>query len=521
MKIKDYIIKNIYNIFLIIAILVLFLVNLFELKHRFNVDVVSGKKYYILFIAAFIILSVITLLLYKITNKKIDNHVPKVFLISAFILGCIFTVLSPLFTGSDEHNHYYRIYEITEGIFVTPTEGVVGSELPDSLQNTFSSATGNNTTIKYKHIKGMNEIDLNKDEKSQYGDLFTNSYNNTALYSPIQYLPQVIGFMIGKVLNLKPLYIGMLGRIFNLLFYIVLGYLCLKIIPKAKMFYLLILLSPNMLQCATTLSADAFTNCIFLLILAWIWNICCRDNKIKRIEEVTLFGLSILISLCKIVYLPIVFLLLVIDKEKFKKNKIEKIIFVVITLLVSAIVSLLWMKCTNGVFEIAYDKTELQKQYIFSNLFEYVFVLIRTYMNYIVKYMECLFVGTTMYHSQLEIPAIISFIYIIYVIIALIKEKYNNDIKIINRIIIGCVGVIIIGLVSTAIYVQCTAQYYSVGHATIEGIQGRYFIPIVFLVPLLINPIKKKMEIENNAIYKGVLSINLITFLYMINQFMH
>lgn len=514
-KIGDFFIKNLYQIFLIILVILFFLINFYEIRNKISLDP-SLYKYYILFIFLSIFLAVF-IFIWCIKIKVSNMKIPKVFVITATILGVIYLFLSPVFTGSDEHNHYYRIYEITDGILVTPTDKVVGSQMPKSLSETFIEGSGNNTTIKYENIREMLNIPLNRTNKVQYGNLWTDSYNNTALYSPVQYLPQVIGFSIGKLFDFGPYLIGMLGRVFNLIFYVILGYFALKLIPKAKMFYLLILLSPNMLQCATTLSADAFTNIIFLLLIALLFKICYFEDKIDKRKKILLFSLCILISLCKIVYLPIVFLILLINTDKFKKGNKEKIIFSTITIILSVIVGLIWMNCTNGVFEIAYDKTEFQKEFIFNNVINYVIIFVRTFANYIIKYIECLFVGTTMYHSQLNMPAFISFFYVILVMIALLKDKVKNKFNIQARVIIGFVGIIIIGLISTAIYIQCTAQYYSIGNSIIEGIQGRYFIPIIMLVPFIFQ--FKNIKLNSKSLYTSSLMINLITWFYMINQF--
>lgn len=512
--------KHQINIIIFLLAFILFVVNFYDLHYKMLSNNTADKQYYLLFIFISIILYSIIIFLNKKMSNKLDSKIHKVFLLTALILGIIFIILSPLFTGSDEHNHYFRIYEITEGVFVTPTNGLVGSELPEALKKTFETASGDNTKIKYKAIKAMQDIKLNKSNVTQYGDLYTNSYSNTALYSPIQYLPHTIGFIIAKALNFSPFIIGIFGRTFNLIFYILIGYLSLKIIPKSKLFYLLILISPNMLQCATTLSADAFTNIVFLLILALILNFRSREKKLSRIEEILLFFLCIIISLCKIVYLPIVFLLLLIDKNHFIKENKEKLIFIIITIISSALVSLLWMSFTEGVFAITYDKTALQKQFIFNNIFEYVIILIRTFANYIIKYIECLFVGTTMYHSQLKIPILISFIYILIEALALLKENQNCKFNILQKIFILLIGLSIVVLISTAIYIQCTAQYFSVGNSTIEGIQGRYFIPVIFLIPFVFKSTNKKINIDSNTLYKSSLYINLITWFYMLCQFM-
>lgn len=515
-KISEFFLKNIYHIFLLLIVVFFFLINFYSLRYKVSLDQ-SLDKYYIIFIILSIVLS-LGIFVACIRLKKInDEKIPKIFVFTALVLGIIYLFLSPLFTGSDEHNHYYRIYEITEGVLVTPTDEVVGSELPESLSKTFGAGSGNNTTIKYENINEMLNIKLNRTNTIQYGNLWTDSYSNTALYSPVQYFPHVLGFSLAKIFDLGPYLIGMFGRIFNLIFYVILGYFGLKLIPKAKMFYLLVLLSPNILQCATTLSADAFTNVIFLLLIALLFKICYSKDKLDRRKELLLLILCIIISLCKIVYLPVVFLVLLINSDKFKNGKKEKIIFSVLTILLSVIVGLLWMSYTGGVFEIAYDKTALQKDFIFNNILNYLVVFVQTFANYIAKYIECLFVGTTMYHSQLEMPAFISFFYVILVVLALLKDNIKNKFNIPKRVAIGFVGVIIVGLISTAIYIQCTAQYHSVGNSIIEGIQGRYFIPIIMLVPFVFQ--FKNIKLSNKILYNSSLVINLVTWFYMINQF--
>ena len=424
-----------------------------------------------------------------------------------------------MFTGSDEHNHYYRIYEITDGHFITETaNGYVGGKLPVSLKETFATGSGNNTTIKYKNIKDMRNIKLNKENKAQYGNDYTDFYENTALYSPIQYIPHVIGFSIGKALDLNPYWIGILGRIFNLIFYALLGFLALKIVPKAKMFLMMILLSPNMLQCATTLSADAFTNVIFLLLIALIFRVIYKEEKISRFEEGALFLLSIFIALCKIVYLPAVFLILLISKDKFKNKKTEKYLFCILTILVASILSMLWMNTTDKIFEIAYKPAELQKQFILHNIFEYFIVVVRTYLKYGFKYFECLAVGTTMYHGQLEIPTLLSLFYNVVLVLILFsdKEKYAN--KISQILFSSFIALSIIALISTAIYLQCTAKAFSIAYPVIEGIQGRYFVPILFLIPYIFNLKLFKTKNNNNYLLINVF-INISTWIYMIARF--
>jgi uncharacterized membrane protein len=76
------------------------------------------------------------------------------------------------------------------------------------------------------------------------------------------------------------------------------------------------------------------------------------------------------------------------------------------------------------------------------------------------------------------------------------------------------------GLIATAIYIQSSAQFRGVATNVVYGVQGRYFIPVVLLIPLLVKLKKNHKEIinEKNQLYIMLL-INLVTMLYIVQNF--
>lgn len=516
-KVQKFIEKNKYGCIAFLFIVAFFMINIFDLKNKLVGSDVSLHKIVILY--SLICGALVALVSFLFKKFKNGNNIAKVFLILSILIGTCYIGASPLFSGSDEHNHYYRIYEITEGTYKTPVNKYVGGKLPTSLAQTFIDGGGSNAKIKYGSIEKMHAIKLDQDNTKQYGVSWNNQYSNTALYSPLSYTPHVIGFLVGKIIGMTPYAIGMLGRIANLITYSLLGYMALKVLPRFKMFYFAILLSPNMLQCAATLSADAFTNVIILLFIAYVYYLCASKDKINIKDEALLFVLSVFIALCKITYLPIVFAVLFIEKDKYKNNSSEKIVFSLLTVFVATIISLLWMRSTNGIFEIFYPKSELQKAFIFGNIIEYGIIFLRTFAVYGMSFIECLFVGNTMYHSQLLMPGVISYSYVILVIYCLLGDRLKNEMTLGKRLIIVVVGIAIIGLISSAIYVQCTAQFFEVASPIIQGIQGRYFIPVIMLLPFVISGKKLKYKFNNELVLCTILCINAITLFYIINHF--
>lgn len=169
-NIKQLINSNIYYITGLLCMFFIFALNLYKLLKKLQINDINGYKYYLFFCIIVLVLSLIVfLVIMKYNDKKIADF-PKFFVISCTIIGVVFIFLSPLFTGSDEHNHYYRIYEISEGKLTTPVSNSVGGFLPKSLETTFLKAGADNTKIKYKNIKNMYKVKLNKRYKKKYGE---------------------------------------------------------------------------------------------------------------------------------------------------------------------------------------------------------------------------------------------------------------------------------------------------------------------------------------------------------------
>ena len=469
----------------------------------------------------FIALSCIIVFILRLISKRNIKY-ENIFLILASFLGVVFLIMSPLFTGSDEINHYYRIYELTEGVFVTPTgDNYSGGDLPLSLSTTFLNGGGAAEKIKYPSIPSMAGVPLEKENVVTYGKQEETFYANTSLYSPLTYIPHIVGFSIGKCFNAGPYIIGMLGRLSNLIFYLVIGYFAIKIMPRWKLFFLLIFISPNMMQLASTLSADAFMYSLLLLFVAYILNIRANLIMMNSKKMILLLILSILLALCKTVYVPFVALSLLIPNSQFRSGKKGKILFSSAVIIFAIVCNLIWISKTDPIFSAVYMNHAEQKDFIISSPLYYLVVLARTCINSIVKVVEDLFVGTRMYNSQLLIPTIFSFFYVGLVVYSLfLKEDTKKDIKFssFERLVVVIICLVVPVLILTALYVQVTASGHGVGNPTVAGIQGRYFIPIVICLPLLVKA-KKRRNIKMERMIGLAMASSLVVWFYMFNIF--
>ncbi len=141
----------------------------------------------------------------------------------------------------------------------------------------------------------------------------------SAVYSFVQYLPQGIGIAIARLFTDKVLLLAYAGRTMNMLVAMCCIYFAIKKIPFGKKkYYCCCRIFQSQLKVFHHLSPDAMTISIAFIYIAYILNLAfSKEEKfIDKKQAIILTILSIIMSLCKIVYLPLVLLMFIIPKEK-------------------------------------------------------------------------------------------------------------------------------------------------------------------------------------------------------------
>ena len=96
-----------------------------------------------------------------------------------------------------------------------------------------------------------------------------------------------------------------------------------------------------------------------------------------------------------------------------------------------------------------------------------------------------------------------------FLLISIIEYNKNKiDFKYMEKLFMVLIYIVIVILISTSLYLQWTP----VGKNLIIGIQGRYFLPLVMLFPILFNG-KKNIIIP----YKYVLVFMIMESIYALN----
>lgn len=446
--------------------------------------------------------------------EKIKLEVYKQFIILASILGIFYFIVTPFGNGTDEVSHFLRVFEISRKY--TNIHMQEDTTFPPA----FSKLVDYKNSVLIKYENYINEFDAFSMNSEERRDLI-NEYWNIKLYSPIQYIPQVVGVTIGRVLSDNIVVIGMCGRITGYIFWIVLCAISIKLVPNKKTFFLILCLLPVNIFSAICISGDTVTNAVCTLFISLIYRKVYLKEKINKKEKTILLILCCMIALCKIVYLPFVAIVLLLKEENFENKKSFKK-FIIRTITLSIIVGFSWLVVGSMNLANSNSASGEQLKFILNNPFEYCMIIMRTLTQKGAQYIYQLCTGDElMCHAKTTVYPIVSYIISICLLMSLFVNEKKEELQI-NALRRVWVGLIMFGtsiLIVTAIYIQWTslAGIGKVGNEIILGIQGRYFIPIFVLSIFILN--KTKLETNEKYLITSVILMQLPILFQIMNVF--
>jgi uncharacterized membrane protein len=457
------------------------------------------------------------------TQPKIYKH----WFFFTFLMGVGLVFLIPPFQSPDEFNHFYRIYQISDGQLLGELNSdstKLGGYIPNSLvdvTNPFksmiqqsSNKTSFDTIIKYLSTP------LEKDKK------IFEEFPNTARYSVTAYLPQVLTIGLLKQFDVHPLCMMYLGRLMNFLFWFLLVNIAVQKTPVFKELIMCFLLLPASLAINGTLNADVTTNAIFFMLFTLFFRFRHKTSSISFIELSLFTLLFLLTTINKICYLPALFLLLLIKKEQFGSLKL-KISYISVNLILNLGVAIL---LSNQVHHLVYPNPEninwttyenslrpgynvnpeLQTRQIMADPFLFLKNLVSSSAATI-RNSSNSWVGGYGWESALPSGLLIFFWYFL----AVVALFYKYDLKIWER----C-GLAFIGFGMTILFLLSTHLHWDgVGDFIEHSWGGKYFIPIFPLYFWAIAGLFSKFLKQSEKVFYSAKIIAVVAFIVIYVDF--
>ncbi|HEY9810329.1 MAG TPA: DUF2142 domain-containing protein [Halomicronema sp.] len=468
-------------------------------------------------------------------KTKFFKNPEKLFSLIAIIFGTLYLLITPPFQVADEYQHYFRSYEVSELTLISqkkitdcyrihtfkPASLCVGGTLP--LGVFLTAKNSSSVDIRFHPEKKQNPDDLLgllKYRLNPKNRLFV-SFPNTAIYSPIPYFPQALGMAMGRILQKPPIVLIYLGRLSNLLTWTSLIYLTIKIIPFYKWLIFLLALTPMSLFQASSLSADAFTNGISFLFIATILSFTFAPFKFLKTKNILILGiLAILLGLSKSAYFSLLFLFLIIPISKLETpRKYWTTFALLLTTSLTSVVgwSILVKKALYvPLNSIAQVYPNQQLSHIFNHPLEFINTLVNSILTY-GQYGIEQFIGRLGWLDTVLPPFLITFYTILLLIVSITSYHKQILLSVWQKAIFLLILILNALLIATALYLTWTP----VGAKLIEGVQGRYFLPISPLFFLLFYNQNVKFSLKLPVALFGCFSLFScsLTFLTLLKRY--
>ena len=359
-------------------------------------------------------------------------------------------------------------------------------------ESTYSIGEFNSTDANVENSAGKDSIDSIEEQHAQ------NQYFNSGLspltkttswlpsYGKIAYVPMSIGYHLAKLVNLPFSACFKIGKLFNLIFYILLVAYAIKTIKIGKGLLTIVALLPTSIFLASNYSYDPAVFAGISIFFAHLTNLYLdKNSKFNFKTAVIMFAAISLACLTKAVYAPILLLALFIPKSRFESSKqslLAKIGIVGMTLILSATFVLPAISgSTSG--DPRGGNTSLDKQLslVLSHPTDYAKLLgDKAVAEFGTKFTNGFFGFAYIENPAKESSANFLYILLFTIFFIFFTDNKGNELSKKHRAITTCVNLGIVVLIWTALYLTFTP----VGSNTIEGVQNRYFLPL--LAPLLI-----------------------------------
>ncbi|PRR83045.1 DUF2142 domain-containing protein [Clostridium vincentii] len=442
------------------------------------------------------------ILVLGIDVKKVHNSIFAIILLT----GMFTVAFNPVLDTPDDHAHIARADLTSQGIlFVTGdiSKYKVSNSVRDILLDNYSTLQ---TTTLFN-----SEVDSNQEYQAS-------NYANTNLF--IGYIPQTLGILLGKLIGLNSFMILILGKLFNLIAYALMVRFAIKIAPMFKVPLGLIAIMPMAIFIASSFNPDATTYGLGFLCIGYFLHLYKKENI--SIKEIAIYStLSIVLGLVKLPYCILGGLIIFLPKSKFINNKTYYKSFLFVLLV--ALVSLGWggfaiinsaVSPFNSFYEVNNIDIKGQIMYILNDPVHFVKIFSVALLDNIGVYLQQL---NTFGWLSYGLNAGSMILYSIFMgsVVLLYPNKEILGRKTKYGIMIVAVGVYA---------VTCFILFLSwtpVESSIIEGVQGRYLVPLIGLLTLLSNG---KVDKDNDGttdlkfLFTGLIFV-IIFIITMMNKY--
>lgn len=448
------------------------------------------------FLRIFLMFSIGALLAYFILFRKIafaKLHVT--FLVIVLLFGVNMALFTPTYYAYDEKEHFVRAYQLANfDLGLTDAKPIQWVAESDQFINVYiyDKAGSLSSAVFRTYPERQNYIKEFSDSEYPHKAVYPSTAET---YPFIPYTVAGLGILLSRALGMPFIYTFYAGRIFTLLGYALVCFFAIKQAKVAKRLIFFIALLPVSVFLASAYSADPMTLAFSLLAVTLFLNMLCSKDQTLNYKHPLLFSLCVAMAvMCKVPYAPLCLLILCVPKRKFKPGihpvLVKGSVFAVVGLVAVATFAFGAMKGIQQ-WPIPGVSTKGQILFILQHLTMYTKIM----AEHVTAGMTSYFSGAI---TQLAYYGTLDSIWLFVCLFGLVSIALLEDdserlmLKAKEKLFLGAAIVCSWALVLTALYISFTP----VGKPMIDGVQGRYFAPLLFPLFLLFKSSRVKYAVS-------------------------
>ena len=424
-----------------------------------------------------------------------------IFAAMALAAGLVLVFVNGPFQTPDERAHFFRAYQISEGhFFAERIDKAVGGWLPATVRDCVSPfiniSTHREIKVRRESLTSSFHTPLNEQEK-----VFV-SFSNTARNVPLCYFPQAAGICVSRQAGLSPLQMMYAGRMMNLFCWIVFMCAAIRLTPVFKWVIVLVGIMPMNLYLAASLSADTMINACAVLFAGLLLNERFREKGFMTMgKRVGIGFLSIALSVMKLVYAPLAALVFMIPERSFGSNR-KRIAYTVSVIGLSLLAIFLWgLEIRRIYIPLNESSMPLQLTGILAAPWRFLGVLVNSVQIQ----------GSGYFYSFIGVLGWLDtwlpqWIYVTFFPVLAAAALFEPSGRSLSLRLRGKAALLAVCLLSFFLIVL--SQYLTwtkPGTALVEGVQGRYFIPL--LIPVMLLLINRIRLFKIEWLFGGIITL--------------
>lgn len=476
------------------------------------------KKTYLLFGTLIVALTIATICLINFSNFSIEYY----YFFIAVSMGIFWNFLAPPLAMPDEYSHFIEAYNLSNQIY--------GTTETTSDEHIMVRAEDYNQIVYLHNIATVSEWHSQKEKTDLYEMVPVDCASSVSIRAKYAYCVPALGISLARLFHLSGKTVLVLGRIFNLIVISLIMTLAIKISPYGKLFFFCVGLIPEVILLMSSYSYDGLNLAMYMLSVAYYMYL--MKCEIIDIKKLAVFILLILLSIpIKVVYCAFGLLIFLLPRKRINiSNKAMTCIFII-----GIIAGIVFLNSNLSVvgavagINSGIDSSEevnfsalINIRYAINNIEKIILLFFRTIFENANIYVSSAF-GHIFGRAQdgsltnYIMPAWMNGVILVSLLLGL-EDTNENLLTNRKKVMIWGIQILCVIAVMASMLFSCT----TISSKKIEGLQGRYFLPMLMLFPLIIRNDKFYFNVNRSKICIGsMIFVNLYFAFLVFDHFVH